>query len=40
MEGDVDPCEGVVLDWDLLAREFTVGAKVLGEFEHSLLLTP
>jgi hypothetical protein len=37
MEGDVDPCEGIVSDWDLLAEEFVVQAEKLGKFEHSLL---
>jgi hypothetical protein len=37
MEGYVDPCEGIVSDWDLLAEEFVVQAKELGKFEHSLL---
>ena len=39
MEDDVDPCEGIVLDWDILAEEFIVEAKELGTFEHSLLHT-
>ena len=40
MEGDVDPREGVVSDWDLLAEEFIVKAEELGKFEHSLSDTP
>lgn len=40
MEGDVDPREGIVSDWDLLAEEFIVEAEELGKFEHSLLHTP
>jgi hypothetical protein len=40
MEGDVDPREGIVSDWDLLAEEFIVEAEELGEFEPSLLHTP
>jgi len=40
IKGDVDPREGVVSDWDLLAEEFIVEAEELGEFEHSLLHTP
>jgi hypothetical protein len=40
MEGDVDPREGVVSDWDLLAEEFIVEAEELGKFGHSLLHTP
>jgi len=38
-EGDVDPREGIVSDWDLLAEEFIVEAEELGKFEHSLLHT-
>ena len=37
LEGDVDPCEGIVSDWDLLAKEFNIEAEELGKFEHSLL---
>ena len=33
IEGDVDPCEGIFLDLDLLAEEFIVEAEELGEFE-------
>ena len=40
MEDDVDPREGVVSDWDILAEEFIVEAEKLGKFEHSLLHTP
>jgi hypothetical protein len=40
MEDDVDPHEGIVSDWDLLAEEFIVEAEELGEFEASLLHTP
>ena len=39
LEDDVDPCEGVVSDWDILAEEFIVEAKELGKFEHSTLHT-
>ncbi len=40
MEGDVDPHEGIVSSWDLLAEEFIVEAEELGKFEHPLLHTP
>jgi len=40
MEDVVDPHEGIVSDWDLLAEEFTVEAEELGQFECSLLHTP
>jgi hypothetical protein len=40
MEGNVDPREGIVSDWDLLAEEFIVEAEELGKFEHSLLHAP
>ena len=40
MEGDVDPHEGIVSSWDLLAKEFIVEAEELGKFEHPLLHTP
>jgi len=33
MKGDVDPHEGIFSDLDLLAKEFIVKAKELGEFE-------
>ena len=39
VEGDADPCEGMVSDWDLLAEEFIVEAKELGNFRHYLLHT-
>ena len=39
MEGDVDPCEGVVSSWDILAEKFIMEAEQLGKFEHSLLHT-
>jgi hypothetical protein len=39
MEGDVDPREGIVSDWDLLAEEFVVEAEELCESEPSLLHT-
>jgi len=39
MEDDVDPHEGVVSDWDILAEEFIAEAEKLGKFEHSLLHT-
>jgi hypothetical protein len=35
----VDPREGIVPDWDMLAEEFIVEAEELGKFEHSLLHT-
>ena len=37
LEGDVDPHEGIVSDWDLLAEEFIVEAEELGKFKHFLL---
>lgn len=37
MDDDVDPHEGIVSDWDLLAAEFIVEAEELGESEPSLL---
>lgn len=40
MEGEVDPREGVVSDWDILAEDFIVKAVELGKFEHSFLHTP
>jgi len=40
MEGDLDPREGIVSDWDLLAEKFIVEAEELGKFEHSLLHMP
>ena len=40
MEGDVDPREGIVSDWDILAEEFIVEAEGLSKFEHSLFHTP
>ena len=39
IEDNVDLHEGIVLDWDLMAEEFIMGAEELGEFEHSLLRT-
>ena len=39
MEGDADPREGIVSDWDLLAEEFIVEAEELSKFGHSLLHT-
>jgi hypothetical protein len=39
MDCDVDPREGIVSDWDLLAEEFIVEAEELGEFDPSLLHT-
>ena len=32
LEGDVDPREGIISDWDLLAEEFIVEAEELGKF--------
>jgi hypothetical protein len=40
MEGNVDPREGIVSDWNLLAEELIVEAEELGKFEHSLLHAP
>jgi hypothetical protein len=40
MEGNVDPREGIVSDWDLLAKDFIVEAEELGKFEHALLHAP
>ena len=40
MEDDMDPCEGIVSDWDILAEEFIMEAEGLGKFEHSFLHTP
>src|SRR5882757_2726964 len=34
MESYVDPCEGIVSDWDLLTEEFIVEAEELCKFEH------
>jgi hypothetical protein len=39
VEGDADPREGIVSDWDLLTKEFIVEAEELGKFGHSLLHT-
>ena len=39
-EGDADPREGIVSDWDLLVEEFLVEAEELGKLEHSSLYTP
>jgi hypothetical protein len=36
---DVDPREGIVSDWDLLAEKFIAEAEELGKFEHYLLHT-
>jgi len=38
-EGDGDPREGIVSDWDLLTEKFIVEAEELGKFGHSLLHT-
>jgi len=38
-EGEVDPREGVVSNWDMLDEEFIAEAEGLGKFEHSLLRT-
>ena len=35
-EDDVDPREGIISDWDILAEEFIVEAEKLGKFEYSL----
>ena len=40
VEGGVDPREGIVSDWDLLAEELIVETEELGEFEHSLSHAP
>ena len=37
MEGEVDSCEGVVLDWDILAEDFIAEAEELGKFEPFLI---
>jgi hypothetical protein len=39
VEGDADPREGIVSDWDLLTEEFIVEAEELSKFGHSLLHT-
>jgi hypothetical protein len=39
VEGDADPREGIVSDWDLLTEEFIVEAEELGNFGHYLLHT-
>ena len=39
VEGDANPREGVVSDWNLLAEEFIVEAKELGNFGYYLLHT-
>ena len=39
MEGKVDPHEGIVSDWDILAEKFIVEAEEFGKFAHSLLHT-
>lgn len=38
-EGEVDLCEGIVSNWDMLDKEFIAEAEGLGKFEHSLLRT-
>jgi len=40
IEDEVDPREGIVSDWDILAEEFIVEAERLRKFEVSLLQTP
>jgi hypothetical protein len=40
MEGDVDPREGIVSDWDLFTEEFIAEAEELGKLEHYLLHAP
>jgi hypothetical protein len=37
VDGDVDPREGIVSDWDLLTEEFIMEAEEVGKFGHSLL---
>jgi hypothetical protein len=39
MGGNLGLYGGTVLDWDILAQDFTVEAEELGEFKHSLLHT-
>ena len=39
MEGDADPCEDVVSDWDLLAEEFIAEAEEFSKSGRSLLHT-
>ena len=36
MEDEVDPHEGVVSDWDILAEKFIAEAEEFGTFVHSL----
>ena len=36
MEGDADPREDIVSDWDLLTEKFIVDAEELGNFGHFL----
>lgn len=40
MVSDVDPREGILSDWEILAEEFIVGAEKLRKFEPSFLHTP
>ena len=40
MGGDVDLCEGIISDWELLAKGFIVEAMELGGFEPSFLHIP
>jgi hypothetical protein len=40
MEGGVDPCEGIVSDWEILTEEFIVRAAEFSKFEPSFLHTP
>jgi len=39
VEGEVDPCEGIVSLWDILTEKFIVEAEEFGKFAHSLLDT-
>jgi len=39
VEGEVDPCEGIILLWDILTEKFIVEAEEFGKFAHSLLDT-
>ena len=40
IEDNADLHEGIILDWDVLAKEFIVEAEGLGKSEHALLHTP
>jgi len=40
MEDEVDLCEGIVLDSDILVEEFLAEAEELGKSKYYLLHTP